>query len=819
MISRRQLQAFGETLGDCVTRREGGRIVYGGGGSSSPSSTTQTTDLPDWAKPYAQEALEKGKQLSSTPYQRYDQPRFAGFSPMQTQAQQGVAGMQTSGLGNAAGMLSGAATLGALGTSYNPYQTGQFNSQAAGQYMNPYLEQAMAPQLREAQRSSDILGTQQAGQAVKQGAFGGSRAGLLEAERGRNTAMQQDDIRARGYQAAYDKASDQFGRDQQLREQSRQFGSSLGMQGLQTALQGAGQMSNIGNQQFGQQKDIYGLQNQFGREQQALRQQGLTQSYQDFLDEKNNPYKQLGFMSDLIRGLPLGQQSTSQVYQAPGSMMGQLGGVGMGLYGMSRMAEGGEVEMYADGGSVTSDYKVDSILSDLSDAQLQQARQTAVQNQDQHRLEMIDDELAERASIRSGIGGAFNALPEETQTSVTEMASGGIVAFDDGGSVKRYNDGGTMSGFFDAPADMAMDELRRQDALARRAEDARYNALAEGRIPTAAPVAAPVAASAPKVESAPVAKKESTNKGPAPITRKNATEAVKTLAAAAKIEIPKDDTQRLAREMFAELSAKSDPEKMEFKKDLEEAKNRSKEIEARGIGEAMMKFGFGMAASAAKPGVARRAGIAGALESAASAAPIFAESIAETNKLKQAAQDNYMKLRMDNAKYQSALEQGNMQLASTMANNISQRQLTQTQLQAQIAQQDRMYDLEKQKIGIMQSQAGQGTSIQKIASDLQSADPKLGREAALEKASRIAGYSFKGEAAAGGKLQAALSKIEEDFKMLPALMAGAPDNKMTQQMIADRKARREEAYRLHGGVTSAETPDAGAAPMKLVGVR
>ena len=740
------------------------RRVYDSGGSSTPSTTTSVSDLPDWAKGSAQDALSRAKGLSETGYQRYDKPRFAGFSPMQTQAQQGVGGMQTSGLGTAGGMLSGAATLGALGTSYNPYQTGQFNSQAAGQYMNPYLEQAMAPQLREAQRSSDILGTQQAGQAVKQGAFGGSRAGLMDAERNRNTAMQQDDIRARGYQSAYDRAADQFGRDQQLREQSRQFGSSLGMQGLQTALQGAGQMSNIGNQQFNQQKDIYNLQNQFGREQQGMVQQDLTQKYQDFLDERNDPYKKLGYYSDMIRGLPLGQQTTQQIYQAPGSLMGQLGGIGMGMYGMSKMA---------DGGSVTSDYKVGSILNDLSDAQLQEARQLAVQNEDKNRLDLIDTELAERASIRSGIGGAFNALPEETQASVTEMASGGIVAFDDGGSVKRYNDGGTMSGFFDAPADMAMDELRRQDALARRAEDARYNALAEGRTPTAAPVtapvAAPVAASAPKVGPTPVVKKESDNKGSVSITRKNATEAVKTLAAAAKIEIPKDETQKLTREMFAELNKRSDPEKMEFKKDLEEAKNRSKEIEARGIGEAMMKFGFGMAASAAKPGVARRAGIAGALESAASAAPIFAESIAETNKLKQAAQDNYMKLRMDNAKYQSALEQGNMQLAATMANNISQRQLTQTQLQAQIAQQDRMYDLEKQKIGIMQSQAGQGTSIQKIASDLQSADPKLGREAALEKASRIAGYSFKTEQSNELKRADTLEKLRKANPMYGVL--------------------------------------------------
>jgi hypothetical protein len=878
-------------------------------------------------------------------------------------------------------------------------------------YMDPYMQQVVGIRQREAQRMSDIAGTQEAGQAVKQGAFGGARAGLLEAERQRNLATQLGDIQATGSQAAFQNAQQQFNQQQQrdlqaqqanqqaglttgqqnlaanlgvqqlgtqtglqaalanlnnqqqaavqnqaaqlqtqglsanqamqaalanqqagltvgqqnlaaqqqaqqlgvqtglqtslanltaeqqanvqnqaaqlqtqglsagqamqaalanqqaglttgqqnlaaqlstqqlgagqnmqaqlanqqayqdmlrqreasrqfgygqdmtaaaqraqygqaanqLAEQSRQYGAGYGMQGLQTALSGAGQLGNLGQQEFGQQKDIYNLQNQFGAQQQALRQQGLSQAYQDFLDERNNPYKQLGYMSDLIRGLPLGQQSTSQVYQAPGSMMGQLGGIGMGAYGLSRMmgAEGGEVKEYADGGSVTSDNSIDSILGDLSDAQLQQARANAVQNNDQHRLEMIDAELAERASLRSGVGSAFNSLPEETQNAVTEMAGGGIVAFADGDLVG--DPGGTGASAI-AEAATGVDNRSFLERLTNEPQwkadlrREREGKAAAAPAAKAAPSQAPQAAPAPSLS----AKKEVRTASAPVITRQTATEAVKTIADAAKIEIPKDETRQLAKGLFDELMAKSSSEKSEFKAELDAAKNRAKEIEARGIGEAMMKFGFAMAASAAKPGVARRSGLGGALEAAASASPVFAESMAENAKLQQAAQDNYMKLRMENAKYQSALEQGNMQLAASMANNISQRQLTQAQLEQQIKQSDRMFGLEKEKLGVMRSQAGQPTSIQKIASDLQAADPSLDRRAALNEASRISGYSFKGEAAAGGKLQAALNKIEDDYKMLPALMAASPDSKMTQSMVADRKRRREEAYRLYG---------------------
>ena len=99
--SRKQLYAAGEPLGECVTRKEGGRVIYGGGGEPAPSSTTQTVDLPDWAKGYAKDALAKTSALTDVnqnPYQTYGANRIAGFSPLQQQAQQQAAGMQTSGL-------------------------------------------------------------------------------------------------------------------------------------------------------------------------------------------------------------------------------------------------------------------------------------------------------------------------------------------------------------------------------------------------------------------------------------------------------------------------------------------------------------------------------------------------------------------------------------------------------------------------------------------------------------------------------------------------------------------------------------------------
>ena len=131
----------------------------------------------------------------------------------------------------------------------------------------------------------------------------------------------------------------------QLGEQSRQFGAGYGQQGLNTALQGAGQLGQLGQTQFGQQRDIYGLQNQFGGQQRAIDQERANQRYQDFLSEQRHPYQQLEFMSNILRGTPMGTVQT--MYSAPPSMGSQLAGLGLagaGMYGLANRKKGGAIK-------------------------------------------------------------------------------------------------------------------------------------------------------------------------------------------------------------------------------------------------------------------------------------------------------------------------------------------------------------------------------------------------------------------------------------------------------------------------------------------
>jgi hypothetical protein len=371
-ISRRDLYAMGEPFGDSATQAKagGGRIYGGGGGGGGDTVSTQIVDLPEWATEYGKEGLATAQTLTNikqNPYKTYTGDRTAGFSGLQQTAMQNAYNMAPSTGTNAAMGLAGAAGLNALNTQYDPasfnvnqLQTGSFTQPgAASAYMNPYMQNVVDIEKREAQNQADIAGTSRSAQAVKAGAFGGSRQAVLEAEAERNLAQQMGDIQAKGSSAAYNQAMQQFNAEQQLGltaqtgnqqqnleaqklvEQSRQYGAGQGMQGLQTALTSAGQLANIGQQQFGQEMSINQLQNQYGAQQQAMQQQGLDTQYQDFLNQQRYPYQQLEFMNSILRGTPMG--TVQSMYQPAPSALSQIAGLGTAAYGVSKMAEGGEV--------------------------------------------------------------------------------------------------------------------------------------------------------------------------------------------------------------------------------------------------------------------------------------------------------------------------------------------------------------------------------------------------------------------------------------------------------------------------------------------
>jgi hypothetical protein len=333
--------------------------------ADTPTQITQTNYgfAPEIA-PYAQGLLGQAQALTDTeynPYMQYQGERIAQFSPLQQQSYENAALMQTQPQLQDATAMAGSAGLGALNTgyTYNPFQTQSFTSpQMAESYMSPYMQNVVERQQNDANRQAAIAQQAQGAQAARSGAFGGSGDYLMRAQGAANLARQKGDIMAQGQQAAYQQGMGQFNTEQaatqnaaQLNAQQGQFGAGLGLQGLQTALTASNALGNLGNMQYQQNMGVNALQNQYGLQQQAQMQTDINNKYQDFLNYQNYPYKQLGFMSDIIRGVPL-TSTGSSVYTAPPSTAQNIASLGLGAAGVSKLWGGanGGVAMSNGGG-------------------------------------------------------------------------------------------------------------------------------------------------------------------------------------------------------------------------------------------------------------------------------------------------------------------------------------------------------------------------------------------------------------------------------------------------------------------------------------
>ena len=137
-------------------------------------------------------------------------------------------------------------------------------------------------------------------------AFGGDRQAILQAEGQRNLNTRLGDIQAQGLQSAFTNAQGQFNADQ------NRMGSNFSQAGsLGSTLAGIGQQCFMN--QLAVNQGIMGI----GNQQQALNQRGLDVGYQNFLDQRNQPYQQAQFMQSGLQGLPMTQTSTATMTSAP----------------------------------------------------------------------------------------------------------------------------------------------------------------------------------------------------------------------------------------------------------------------------------------------------------------------------------------------------------------------------------------------------------------------------------------------------------------------------------------------------------------------
>lgn len=327
-------------------------------------------DVPKWLSDYTQGLIARANAAAAEPYIPYGGPRIAPFTPAQQGAfelteqnigayqpyLEGAAGATQAGLG-ALERVSGADPAGAAAGDLAA--ASEAFPDAVGRYMDPYVGHVLDRQEDLASRTLEekFLPALQrtfagAGQYGSRGGFGSMEDIGVRGVRDIQEGLERQ--RLATLSGAYGQAGELFGADAarraevgRLRGALEEAGGRLGLAGAEAGFAGARQLGALGEaaQQFGM-RDAAALE-AIGRQQQELGQRGLDLAYEDFREQRDLPFERLGFMSEIVRGLPTSERART-TERAPASAyqpspLSQLIGAYGTYRGLTGSARGGRV--------------------------------------------------------------------------------------------------------------------------------------------------------------------------------------------------------------------------------------------------------------------------------------------------------------------------------------------------------------------------------------------------------------------------------------------------------------------------------------------
>jgi|TARA_R110000868_G_scaffold55598_1_gene172887 hypothetical protein len=287
--------------------------------TTPPVGSSASSTLSEYVGPYVTELLGKTQAVADQPYSVYQGPMTAGESNLQSNVFKGLGELSfpsqlgqtfsSTGAYQPPAMTPGAYAPGAIGTGAGAPMGGGIGSlggggnQATGttppplgmasQYMNPYLQSVLQPQLEELRRQSQINMQPGLAKMTQSGGYGGGRQAIMESEANRNLLQEQNKAIGTGYSSAYDKAMGQFNTEQ------------------------------------GQAKTLADMMSGAGATQRGIEQEGITADYNEFLAQRDYPEKQLKLMQSMLQGLPISTVSNQPASQSGiGQLSSTIGGLG-----------------------------------------------------------------------------------------------------------------------------------------------------------------------------------------------------------------------------------------------------------------------------------------------------------------------------------------------------------------------------------------------------------------------------------------------------------------------------------------------------------
>lgn len=330
---------------------------------SDTTTTTSSTQIPQELKDYyiwqmgqSQDLYNKATNTynAQTQFPTYQGPRVAGLTGDQQTA---IAMARNAGFMGGDQFTAADRALEAARANYgqtfapDPVQTQAWNTATAQQYMNPYTQTALQASLDESNRQNDIARLADQGRAAKAGAFGGSRHGIVDAERDRNLMQTQNQMIANANNQAYGQAQQQFNADANRTASNSQFNTTMGLQAFNANrdqfntdsnrdLQAASTWGSLGAARNAAYLNGANALMNAGNAQQQNVQQNYNTAYGDFKEQQQYPWTQLSNLMGTLKQQPvnMGQTTTSQ--QPTASTGQQMAGLGIAALGAAGAAGG-----------------------------------------------------------------------------------------------------------------------------------------------------------------------------------------------------------------------------------------------------------------------------------------------------------------------------------------------------------------------------------------------------------------------------------------------------------------------------------------------
>ena len=375
-----------------------------------PKKVISGTDIPEWVSTAGRQLYDQASEIAAQDFPTYEGPRIATYDSLDAEgnpiqigtnedgtpiyeqskltAEEVEAGRLLSkgedtyktfiddatvmagtlGQGFSTNTFTEADTDALVGDKFvspSEFSYADFNPEMARQYQNVF-QTAVDPALEELNRQRELRQTQNSADAIRAGAFGGSRLGLREATTDAEIAREGSDLRRQAGREGLEFASQRYDTDRIFdsnrydtdrafdasrfdAERAARFGAEdqrrAGFETNEAARQRAFETDEASRLRATQELQgfaplVQGLTEQAasglitaGQARRELDQRGLDMAYGDYLEQRNYPQEQLNFALGALQGVPyetrtIGLEQGQQYVQSP-SIYGQtIGGLG-----------------------------------------------------------------------------------------------------------------------------------------------------------------------------------------------------------------------------------------------------------------------------------------------------------------------------------------------------------------------------------------------------------------------------------------------------------------------------------------------------------